>query len=76
MKDNVVTFPGVKAGPTNPEVTEKVSWRARNHVQGDIDAHIETRRRFAAAVAWEIATVDQNLPEAQIGRAREQREEA
>ena len=79
MSENVITFTGfaAKRGTAVAPRTERessapqeVEWRERDQVLWDIERHKEARRAHGQAVAWEIAAVDQNLPQSQIEEAR------
>lgn len=51
--------------------TVATSYRSRDRVKEDIDAHVTAREAYGKAVAWEAAAESQNLPPGQIEEARE-----
>ncbi|MCV0385867.1 MAG: hypothetical protein K5821_05470 [Nitrobacter sp.] len=75
---NVVTFPRNSTSrgqlpftSEDQEAPQKGDWRARMHVQTDIENHRAARRRYAEAVAWIAAAESANLPAVQIEAAKQ-----
>jgi hypothetical protein len=80
--NNIVTFPGSSerersVAKTTPTIAGEIQYgpsRSRNAVQADIAAHINSRRAYAKAVAWEAACRAGDAVKYQLEEAREHTE--